>query len=41
MICVTKKWNTDEDLKNNSNFHLPKLDFIHQEIKTGKKGVAF
>ena len=41
MICVTKKWNADEDLKNNSNFDLPKLDFIHQEIKTGKKAVEF
>ena len=25
-------------IKNNSNFHLPNFDFIHQERKTGKKG---
>ena len=38
IICVTKAWSTDNDTKNNSNFHLPNFDFIHQERKTGKKG---
>ena len=40
-ICVTETWFTDNDIKNNSNFHLPNFDFIHQERKTGKKGAAF
>ena len=38
IICVIKTWSTDNDIKNNSNFHLPSFDFIHQERKTGKKG---
>ena len=38
IICVTETWSTDNDIKNNSSFHLPSFDFIHQEIKTGKKG---
>ena len=38
MICVTKIWSTDNDIKNNLNFYLPNFDFIHQERKTGKKG---
>ena len=38
IICVTETWSTDNDIKNNSNFHLPNFDFIHQERKTGKKG---
>ena len=32
IICVTEIWSTDKDFKN---------DFIHQERKTGKKGVVF
>ena len=38
IICVTETWSTDNDIKNNSNFHLPNFDFIHQERKTGRKG---
>ena len=38
IICVTETWSTDTDFKNNSNFHLPNFDFMHQERKTGKKG---
>ena len=38
VICVTETWSTDNDIKNNSNFHLPSFDFIHQERKTGKEG---
>ena len=38
IICVTETWSTDNDIKNNSNFHLPNFDFLHQERKTGKKG---
>ena len=38
IICVTETQSTDNDIKNNSNFHLPNFDFIHQERKTGKKG---
>ena len=34
----TETWSTDNDIKNNSNFHLPNFDFIHQERKTGRKG---
>ena len=41
IICVTETWSTDNDIKNNSNFHLPNFDFIHQERKLAKKGVAF
>ena len=37
IICVTETWSTDNDIKNNSNFHLPNFEFIHQERKTGKK----
>ena len=37
-MCVTETWSADNDIKNNSNFHLPNFDFIHQERKTGKKG---
>ena len=37
IICVTETWSTDNDIKNNSNFHLPNFGFIHQERKTGKK----
>ena len=38
IICVTETWSTDKDFKNNSGFHLPNFDFIHQERKIGKKG---
>ena len=38
IICVTETWSTDKDFKNNSNFHLPNFDFIHQQRETGKKG---
>ena len=38
IICVTGTWSTDNDIKNNSNFHLPNFYFLHQEKKTGKKG---
>ena len=37
IICITETLSTDNDIKNNSNFHLPNFDFIHQERKTGKK----
>ena len=30
-------WSTDKHFKDNSNFHLPSFDFIHQEKNTGKK----
>ena len=32
---------TENDIKNNSNFHLPNFDFIHQEKKLAKKGADF
>ena len=35
IVCVTETWSTDNDIKNNSNFHLPNFDFIHQERKSG------
>ena len=35
IICVTETWSTNKDLKDNSNFHFPNLDFMHQERKTG------
>ena len=38
IICVTETWCTNNDIKNNSNFHLPNFDFVHQERNTGKKG---
>ena len=38
IICVTEIWSTDNDIKNNSIFHLPNFDFIYQEGKTGEKG---
>ena len=38
IICVTEIWSTDKAFKNNSNYHLPNFDFIHQQIETGKKG---
>ena len=38
IICVTKIWSTDNDIKNNLNFYLSNFAFIHQERKTGKKG---
>ena len=38
IICVTETWSTDNDIKNNSNSHLPNFDFIHQERKIDKKG---
>ena len=43
IIEFTEAWSTNKSLKDNSNFHLPNLDFIHQEGKTGKKwwGVTF
>ena len=34
IICVTETWSTNKDLKDNSNFHFPNLDFMHQERKT-------
>ena len=37
IICVTDTWSTDNDIRNNSNFHLPNFDFTHQERKIGKK----
>ena len=37
IICVTETQSTDNDIKNNSNFHLLNFDFIHQERKTCKK----
>ena len=33
IICGPETW-----FKNNSNFHLPNSDFIHQQRETGKKG---
>ena len=41
MICVTETWSTDNDIKNNWNFHLPNFDFIHQEKKLAEKGATF
>ena len=42
IICVTETSSTDNDIKNNSNFHLPSFDFIHQERKNWqKRGAAF
>ena len=38
IICVTETWSTDKDFKNNSNFHLPGFDFIHQQREFAKKG---
>ena len=35
---VCEIWFTDNDIKNNTNFHLPNFGFTHQERKTGKKG---
>ena len=35
IICVTETWSTNKDLKDNSDFHFPNLDFMHQERKTG------
>ena len=35
IICVTETWSTNKDLKDNSNFHFPNLDFMNQERKTG------
>ena len=37
-MCVTDTSSADDDFKDNSNFHLPNFDFMHQERKTGKKG---
>ena len=36
IICVNETWFTDNDIKNNSNFHLPNFDFLHQERKAGQ-----
>ena len=38
IICVTETWSTDNDIKNNSNFHFPNFDFTYQAWKTGEKG---
>ena len=38
IICVTETWSTDKGFKNNSNFHLPDFEFIHERRETGKKG---
>ena len=38
IICVTKIWSTDNDIKNNLNFYLSNFAFIHQERKKKKKG---
>ena len=35
IIKFTETWSTNKDLKDNSNFHLPNFNFIHQEGKTG------
>ena len=37
IICVTETWSTDKDFKNNSKFHLPNFDFIHQQKETDKE----
>ena len=39
IMCVTETWSTDNDIKNNSNFHLPNFGLIHQEKKLAKKWV--
>ena len=36
-INCMKTWSTDNDFKNNSNFHLSNFDSIHHEKKTGKE----
>ena len=38
LLTVCKIWITDNNIKNNTNFHLPNFGFTHQERKTGKKG---
>ena len=40
IICLTETGSTDNNFKNNSNFHLPNFDLTYQERKIGKKGVA-
>ena len=38
IICLSETWCTDDEFLNNSNYHIPNYNAIHQERKTGKRG---